>query len=140
MLKRILIITIVLSLIIVAGLIYKRFDFYKTRHLLNPNNVEVINESNLNSDFINIRWSSTRSEKELLVYEKGEYLNPTFKEYGKNYLHVYYKDSLISTWVHFKTNNWHGHDYNFHISKKRDSIVVIMTAEGPDSNVFDSRR
>ena len=40
--------------------------------------------------------------KKLVVYKKGKYLNPVFKEYGKNYFYTYYNDSLIAKCRHFK--------------------------------------
>lgn len=53
MFKTIIIVSIVVILIPIEYLI-PRGDFYEKRHLLNPNNIEVINESILESDLIKI--------------------------------------------------------------------------------------
>ncbi len=111
--KIIIPIFVVISIIfgVMTKLAYDRFSYHQLRDNLNPNFVELINNTTLDTQLFKITWTTHYSSKELILFKEKKYLNPKFKEYGKNFFHVWYMDSLMASFGQFKHNNWHGHTY-----------------------------
>jgi len=127
---KIKIISILFIVILIAtGIVGKfAYDKYYYRDMLNPNFVRVVNKTELDSKFFKVTWNT----ENLTLFENEKYLNPQFKEYGKNTFSVWYKDRLMGKFYQFKRNNWHGHTYSFFIENE-DSVA--WNVEGPDQRI-----
>lgn len=131
---------IFVSILIILGILsmfsYNKYSYYVLREAMNPNHVKIINKSNLDSKLFKITWTHHNS-RQLTLFENEKYLNPKFKEYGKNLFKVWYKDSLITSFHQFKFNNWHGHTYSFTIQSNNK---IKLDVQGPDQRVYKSHR
>lgn len=106
--------TLVLSLTLLVGAIYiyKKLNYYSLRESLNPNTVLCVNTTDLKTEDFRITWN-TYNNNESSIFENGKPTDLIFKEYGKNIFLIYYKGNIISKYIQFKHNNWHGHAYSF---------------------------
>lgn len=113
---------------------------FKSRHWIrdkaNPNSISLIIDDNLTSNDFEVLWGADYKTRKVL-YKNNKDLKKKFKEYGNNYFYLSYQDSIIAKFFQFKYNNWHGHDYEFHISKDNDLIIVDWIVKGPDSERID---
>jgi len=106
--------------------------FYWLREKSNPNTVIVDVNSGLKVEDFTIKWR-TGIDEPITIFSNGSDHKKKFKEYGKNYFSVYFRDSLIANFQQFKLNNWHGHKYKFEISKTDNEFLIDWSAIGPDS-------
>ncbi|NVK07939.1 MAG: hypothetical protein HWD89_02730 [Tenacibaculum sp.] len=70
--------------------------------------------------------------KNYLIFNEGS-KNDIPNGYGENDWTVYYKDSLIVSFRHFKTNRNHKHDYNFDFNFLNGEFKYSISIDGNDT-------
>lgn len=133
-----LILILILSLVICVFVLkfisknYRNSDSIMGRisNILNWNNNIYLTCKGINKEDINIVWYWEFGHK--TVMEKGLYSDKIGNEYGINSFDLYYKDKKIGSVGHFKTNNWHSHDYLINITKINSGYSIDYECIGPD--------
>jgi len=100
-------------------------------NILNDNNNIKVVCKNINNQKLTIKWISEQSGDKL-IFSDGKQSGRINNEYGKNGFIIYYKDKEICNCGHFKTNDWHTHDYYFSLQNNHDTILLEFEASGPD--------
>ncbi len=126
-------IVIVTALLLIATV--KKFipqNISGVAHVLNLNRISVTTNNDLDSDLIIIDLSiqGTRHINKAIFHGGTKQSIP--KGYGENDWYLSYNDSLFTVFRHFKTNNWHDHDYHFHFYKSDDKTLCDVNIAGPD--------
>lgn len=121
-------------LFILARTVIWIYDY--NRNLENPDSIVLVNLSNLSTNDLKVIWNATGTESQTL-FENGTDAKETFKEYGHNYFQLLFKDSVLAEFRQFKYNNWHGHQYTFHIQQLNSSLAIKLLIEGPDTRNFE---
>ncbi|WP_074407472.1 hypothetical protein [Aquimarina megaterium] len=96
------------------------------------NQINVIANDNLNRDDFIIELEVLMDAKLLTkynIFESGTF-NDIPNAYGENDWRIYYKDSLIFEFRHFKTNRNEYHDYIFEFEQINDRIVCDVSILG----------
>jgi len=101
-------------------------------HFVNQNSIEVSTDEKLNRELIKIElFISVTDFKNVEIFNKAsEYKIP--KGYGKNDWNLSYDGKYFGTFRHFKTNNWHDHNYSFHFYQNENEIKCDVQIDGPD--------
>ncbi len=101
-------------------------------HFLNKNSLELEMHDGLELDKLQLSISITATEyKDEIIFDgKSKHTIP--KEYGENDWYISYDNKYSTSFRHFKTNNWHDHNYSFNIRRQGDGIVCNVKIEGPD--------
>ena len=102
--------------------------------LFEQNTISVHTAGNINKQDIQIKVGK-RS-----VYANGMQEERIGQAYGWVKLKIYYQDQLISEISHFKTNNWHTHDYLFELEKSQDQMRINYSITGPDAQHRDVQK
>lgn len=58
--------------------------------------------------------------------------------YGENDWKVYYNDSLIIKFRHFKTNARNTHDYNFGLNLENNGLRILVDIKGDNDMVIEN--
>ncbi len=99
---------------------------------MNQNSIEVTTDEKLNIDLIKIELSiSATNFKNIEVFNNSS-KSKIPKGYGENDWNLYYDGKYYGTIKHFKTNNWHDHDYFFHFYESENEIKCNIKINGPD--------
>ena len=101
--------------------------------LINRDNTIQVNSNNIDYQNIEILWLPEYLNSQT-VYDKGSNKSKIGHEYGQNYFQVNYDGKQIAKVGHFKTNNWHSHDYKFEILKDGTNYITKFKAIGPNSS------
>lgn len=104
-------------------------------HVVNKNSIVVTSSKDIDQEEVIIELSILTSEidKELIYENNSAHGIP--KEYGENDWYVSYKGKQ-TRFRHFKTNNWHDHDYRFHFFKVAGKVKCMVDIQGPDARKF----
>ena len=104
--------------------------------MLNPNHIVVQVSQNIDLKQVKIVWFAETLDSPKVIFNNGKETGVRYKEYGPNKFMIYYKDSLVGKFGHFKTNNWHGNKYEVIINNKNDLFEFSSKIEGSDSQTF----
>lgn len=107
-------------------------------NVLNTNNLVKLKCVGLAKSSINISWSSEMNNSEKIIQE-GEKVGKVGHEYGPNNFLVSINNMPGISFSHFKTNNWHAHNYSFRIIAIQDSISICFSAIGPDPQEYTKK-
>jgi len=101
-------------------------------HFINKNAIEIEVDDGLKEGKIRIELSIWGTDYEdVEIFENGSaYSIP--KGYGENDWYLSYDEKAFGVFRHFKTNNWHDHDYSFHFYKKNGLIKCDVNIDGPN--------
>lgn len=100
--------------------------------VMNRDNTIEVNSKDIDINNIMILWQPDFLDSQI-VYKDGSCKSKIGYEYGQNYFQVNYNGIQISKVGHFKTNNWHSHDYKFEIRKDDRNYITKFKAIGPNS-------
>ena len=131
--KKIIIFSILfLFLIIIVPKYFIPKNIDGIAHFVNQNSIEVNTDEKLNRELIKIELSisGTDYNKVEIFNENSEYKIP--KGYGENDWNLSYDGKYFETFRHFKTNNWHDHNYSFYFYQNEDGIKCDVKIDGPD--------
>lgn len=95
----------------------------------NRNKVTVDSKGSLKKEDIKITLKLENTVSPHIIVERGE-INSVPNGYGENDWKVYYKDSLITTFRHFKTNLRNYHDYRFEFYLEENEIKYTIDIKG----------
>ena len=101
-------------------------------HFVNQNSIEVSTDEKLNIELIKIELSISGTDyNNVEIFNKNtEYKIP--KGYGENDWNLSYDGKYFKTFRHFKTNNWHDHNYLFNFYQNENGIKCDVKIDGPD--------
>ncbi len=98
------------------------------------NKINVLTKGSLSKDDLKINLKLLKNDKlisEYTIMDKGVYKNIP-NAYGENDWSIYYKDSLIFEFRHFKTNRKNSHNYVFELEKIKNDIICNVSILGTD--------
>jgi hypothetical protein len=104
-------------------------------HIVNKNSIVVTSSEDIDHDEVKIELTIAVAEidHELIYANSAAHGIP--KEYGEHAWRISYKGKQFE-FRHFKTNNWHDHDYRFHFFKASGEIKCKVDIQGPDARNF----
>ena len=105
----------------------------KISRVINRGNHLKVTSTSIDLNNIEIMWS-TEFNPSKLVYKNRNAIDKIGYIYGSNNFTIKYNQQEILKTGHFKTNNWHSHDYLFSIEVDKASYIVTFIAKGPDKN------
>ena len=105
-------------------------------NILNRNNKVDLSCTGIDRANINITWYSETANSRLII-KNGEQVGKIGYEYGSNGFRIKLKNGLEFTVGHFKTNNWHSHDYEFKIIRDTLGYRIKFIANGPDFEWYE---
>ncbi len=112
---------------------YNPNRFYELREFFNKNSISIYANNNLNKHKVDIYWYSDFKSGQ--VIKNGKITDLAYKEYGPNKFIVLYEKDTIKEFIHYKSNNWHGHQYLISLSKGNNkNINAEIEIIGPDIN------
>ena len=123
------------SVLLLGTVLFVGIFYYEIRNAFNPNHVVVQVSSNIDLRKVKVIWFSEGIDSPKVIFNKGKETGVRYKEYGVNKFKVYYDDTLVGEFGHFKTNNWHGNQYEVRINKKKEAFEFFFQIEGPDSQM-----
>jgi len=137
----VIIVVTILSVIMILKFVSKPYVnsdaiLGRVSNVLNDNNKISLSCHGIDSDRINITWK-TDSEKPKLIIKNGKKVGKIGYAYGPNKFVIELEDDLEIVLNHFKTNNWHSHEYKIILSRKNEKYKVEFAAIGPDSEVYE---
>jgi len=133
--KRKTIIFIALGLLLATGLVTGIFIPKNTpiiAHFLNKNAIDIEVENDLTEERIKIELSIRGTDVEDITIVENESINPIPKGYGENDWLLSYAGKNFGVFRHFKTANWHDHDYSFKFYKNNGEVLCDVRIDGPD--------
>ena len=140
-----LILILVGTIVILIGLKYISKPFTnedsvlgRISNQLNANNKITLECQGLEPSDVDITWDTELSKSKTIIHE-GQLIGKIGHEYGPNKFTVNINDKPILSFSHFKTNNWHYHNYDFSVLIKGDSISIHFSAIGPDYKDYNKK-
>lgn len=103
--------------------------------IINKDNFIKVYTKGLDDKELEITWYTDFS-RPIVVYKFSKNRSKIRHEYGVNRFQIIYHGNIISEPFHFKTNNWHSHEYLFDIEKNKSMIYIKFNAIGPNENEF----
>ena len=100
--------------------------------LINRDNSIHVTTTNIDPKSIEIIWRPDYLDSRI-VHKNGVSKSKIGHEYGQNYFQINHNGSNISSVGHFKTNNWHSHNYRFEIVMDQEYYITSFQAIGPNS-------
>jgi len=131
--KKIILFSILfLSLIFIISKYFIPKNIDGIAHFVNQNSIEVSTDEKLNIELIKIELSISGTDyNNVEIFNKAsEFKIP--KGYGENDWNLSYDGKYFETFRHFKTNNWHDHNYSFHFYQNENEIKCDVKIDGPD--------
>lgn len=58
--------------------------------------------------------------------------------YGENDWKVYYNDSLVLKFRHFKTNARNTHEYNFNLNLENNELKLLVDIKGDNNKIIEN--
>jgi hypothetical protein len=98
------------------------------------NEINIITNDSIDEKDLKIKLNALiddKSIKEFTIFENGKSSNIP-SAYGENDWTVYFKDSLILSFRHFKTNRNNSHKYVFELEKMNNQIICNVSISGTD--------
>lgn len=102
--------------------------------LVNRDNSIKLSSKTLDLDQFSIVWKPELATQKI-IYANGEKADKIGYEYGKNTFVIMKDEKEMAQANHFKTNNWHSHDYHFNIEQIENAYVFRFEASGPNEFV-----
>jgi len=99
--------------------------------LINRDNHLKVKSNTIDLNEIEIIWSP-EFDKQITVYKNGKTKGKIGHRYGPNTFIIKHAQNEIAQIGHFKTNNWHSHDYDLRIELTQNSYILDFEADGPD--------
>lgn len=129
---------IILSYLLFLFLIFIISKFFIPKNIegiasfLNQNSIEVTTDKKLNIELIKIELSISGTDyKNVEIFNKNSKFKIP-KGYGENDWSLSYDGKFFEKFRHFKTNNWHDHNYSFQFYKDENGIKCNVKIDGPD--------
>lgn len=91
------------------------------------NNINVTTTNDIDLNDVEIKVGDRT------IFHNGRHSKRIVQEYGHLILKIYYQNILVAEVGHFKTNNWYAHDYDIHIEKEKNQILVRYEINGPSA-------
>lgn len=99
---------------------------------LNKNTLNVNVQEGLNEKKVSLALTINGTDNENVIVFNGRKKCKVPKGYGENDWTLSCDNVYVGSFRHFKTNNWHEHDYYFDFYSKHDSIFCDVKILGPD--------
>jgi len=100
-------------------------------NLLNSNNLIELNSVGLDKKNIDLIWYPELTDS-VLIIKNGKQVGEIGYNYGPNRFKIFLSNDLEFKVGHFKTNNWHPHQYKIDVSKDSSGYRIGFTANGND--------
>lgn len=101
---------------------------------LASNEIELSSDGDIELAQIQITWKMDYTN-EVEIYREGEFLYTDFFERGDNFFSIFYNDSSIAEFVHYKETGLEGHDYKISLKESTDCINVNVKIEGASDSI-----
>ncbi|MEE4000263.1 hypothetical protein V1T75_07930 [Tenacibaculum sp. FZY0031] len=99
------------------------------------NNLNIKTSENIKRSDLKIKLKTLDENnklKDYIIFNEGS-KNVIPNGYGENDWTVFYKDSLVTSFRHFKTNRNHKHDYDFDFDFVNDKFEYLISIDGVDA-------
>lgn len=102
--------------------------------LINRDNHIKIKSNSIDLSEIEIVWTP-EFKKSKTIYKNKKETGKIGHIYGLNSFTILHNQNEVIKTGHFKTNNWHSHDYEFNIEKYTNLYIMNFEAKGPDQTM-----
>lgn len=102
--------------------------------LINRDNHIKVKSNSIDLSEIEIVWTP-EFNKSKTIYKNKKERGKIGHTYGSNTFIILHNQNEVIKTGHFKTNNWHSHDYDFNLEKNHDSYILNFKAKGPDQTI-----
>lgn len=126
------------AILFLGGLVYLKFACRNSdsvrAHISNlvfNNNTIILDCSGIERNDVDVFWKDDGETKKLII-NSGQQIGQIRNEYGPNGLEVIIENDKIFKVGHWKTANWHSHDYRISLVKDSKRYEIKFIAEGPD--------
>lgn len=99
--------------------------------LINRDNHIKVESNTIDLSEIEIVWGP-EFNKSKSIYKNKKETGRIGHIYGSNTFTILHNQNEILKTGHFKTNNWHSHNYEFNLEKYNDLYILNFEAKGPD--------
>ena len=103
----------------------------RVSNFLNSNNTLDLNCVGMDKSDISITWYPELHDARLIIKE-GKEVGKIGYEYGLNEFKILLTNGVAFNVGHFKTNNWHAHQYEMEVKKDNKGYAVKFKANGVD--------
>ena len=128
---------IVISLIVVIVAIWAMFSstsFISTKFNSKPSKIILnVYVDSIVSDSLSVIWKGENIPPKQ-VFSSGNMTDGNLFSYGKNIFYIMYMSDTIGSFGHFKTNNWHSHEYYISIDCENSKITFKVDVKGRDKD------
>lgn len=101
------------------------------QHFVYGNSLELLVNSEINKNQLQVIWESEEDGSTILIYENGRELNEIPSATGEQKINVYYNHKLIGKIEHYKPIKNQAHKYHLSINSKNQAIFFKGEILGP---------
>ena len=105
----------------------------KLQYYVYGNSLELLVNSEINTNYLSIVWKSIEDNSEVMVYQNGKEINKIPSITGEQKIMVYYNYRAIGKIDHYKTQKNQSHKYHLSINAKNQDIFFKGEIIGPSA-------